>query len=687
VADDLYLILRAGDRYARAGGDIRFSSTGPKGWSWTLAATGQGGDDGHFAGVYSDEGGGVLSVGKTWASGVSLTLFAAGGMSERGSRVAATAEAFTLTGDNFYNPVWGPQGGETPQGEGGKMRNSRATRAKYFFAAAELTAPLDERNVLSLTLAMRTNRGGRTRLAWYDAHSPLPDYYRSMPSFFPDWEPAEIIADAWREGDPTVTQIDWRDLYYNNTLAADGRATYIVEEQVEAARNVHLILSVDRRVSPALDISYGVRARRDNSRFFKVADDMLGAEWVPNVDQYVTDDDGEPHTFPPNENDLRNPGRQVRRGERFGYDYSMVRLVPSLFSTLRWSGPRHGVTASASLTHTRLQREGFYEKELFPGGASFGRSAPLAFTTWSLAAAGWVGVGARHSFSLSLLASTEAPFADDIFLSPRQNNLIAAGAVPSGLYGAEAAWAFTGEWIDLRLGGFVNSTVGEMQVRQYYDDLASRFADMVVRGIDRLSYGVEAGITARPTRWLTLSAGASLGRYRYNSEPTATLHEDESGEIFSEGVVCYMSGLSTGLPSRVAGWEAAFSNRRYLRFSLSGEWLGGRAVEVNPLFHSSRVTGINSAPEIMAQFTGQERLADAFTLGASLSKGWVAGRGFVRVAASVRNLLGTLIIHSAYEQMRILRRGSGLERTLEPAPPKYLYAYPRTWNVSISYRL
>ncbi len=686
--ESFYVLLRAGDRYSRGGGDIRHSHTTKNGWSWALAATGQYGDDGHIAGVYSDEAGGIASLGKRWRGGVSLTFFGAGGVSERGSRTSATAEAFDLTGDDLYNPTWGRQGSQGDRG--GKTRNSRTTRARYFFAAAELTAPLGDDRTLSMTLAVRGNRGGRTRLAWYDAHSPMPDYYRSMPSFFPDWQAAETIADAWHAQDPTVTQLDWDDLYYNNTLAPDGRATYIVEEQVEAARDLHANLSIDRRTGGGVELSYGIRFRRDGSRFYKVADDMLGAEWVPNVDQYVTDtagDGGEYHTALPNENDLRDPGRQVRRGDRFGYDYALVRLVPSAFGVVRWNGPRHGLTASASVTHTRLRREGFYEKELFPGGESFGPSADLAFTTWSLGVAAYLNAGARHSFSLAALTSTEAPFARNIFLSPQQNNLIAAGAAPSGLHGAEAAWTFTGGWVDVRFGGFVNAVTGEMQIRQYYDDLASTFADMVVRGIDRLGYGVEAGVEMRPTGWLTLRLGGSLGEYRYNSEPLAVLHEDASGGIFSEGIVCYMSGLSTGLPRAVAGAEIAYSDRRYLRFSLSGEWLGGRAVEVNPLFHSSRVTGINSAPEIMERFTGQERLPDAFTLGVSLSKGWVVGRGFLRLAGSVRNLLSERIVHSGYEQMRIRRLGSGLDRTLVPFPPKYLYGYPMTWSVTLSLRL
>jgi hypothetical protein len=304
-----------------------------------------------------------------------------------------------------------------------------------------------------------------------------------------------------------------------------------------------------------------------------------------------------------------------------------------------------------------------------------------------LSAAGWVDVGAWHSFSLSAVAASEAPFARDVFLSPQQNNLVAAGGEPSGLYGAEATWAVTGRVADFRLGGFVNAVTGETRVRQYYDDLSSTFSDMVVRGVDRLGYGVEAGVEVRAARWLSLAAGGSVGEFRYNSEPVATIHEDASGDVIADGIVCYMSGLHTGPPEVAAGAEIAFSDRRYLRFSLQGEWLARRWVEINPLFHSSRVTGINPAPEIMRLFTDQERLPDAFTLGASLSKGWVLGRGYLRIAGSVRNLLSATIIHSAYEQMRIRRRGSGLDRTLEPFPAKYLYAYPATWSLTLSYRL
>ncbi len=699
AGEGLYVLTRAGDRYSRGGGDLRHSGAGGRGWSWTVGATGEAGDDGHIKGVFTNALGGVASLSKEWASGARLTFFGAGGVSERGARTAATEEAFALIGNKLYNPVWGLQEG--------RVRNSRVNGVRQFFGAVEFSVPLGSfaaaegvaggigrERMLYVSVAYRRARGGRSRLAWMDTHSPMPDYYRSMPSFFPPGAAEELVEAAWRSGDERITQVNWHNLYYNNTLAADGRATYLVEEQVEQANDVHLAATVNAQIDSELSLAYGVRVGVESSRFFKEAADLLGAQWLPNIDQYADDPtDGEYHAEPPNENDLRNPGRQVAVGKRFGYDYAFTRLRPSVFGSLHWNRATYGLVAEASLTYARMQREGFYEKELFPGdaaeglGGSFGRSPAVEFTTFSASLSAYWSPSVRHSLSVSALAATEAPRMADMFLSPEQNSLMVSDLTPSGLFGAEAAWVWTGEGARLRAAAFVNAQTSETQVYRYYDDLAGAFSDMVVRGVNRLAMGVELGAEVRLARPLTLAMGASVGDFRYNSEPRATIFDDATGRLISDDIVCYVSGLRTGPPQTVLGTKLEYYDRKYWRITLYGEWLGRRHVEINPLYHSSRIVGINAAPEVMALFTGQERLPDAFTLGASVSKGWVLRRGYLRIVGSARNLLSTSIIHSGYEQMRIRRLGSGSERTLVPFPSKYLWSYPMTWNVTVSYRL
>lgn len=671
--------LRGGDRGHRLAFDTNGRLPLGKKWNGTGTITGRWGPDGHIKGVGSNGAGVLFSVsGGLWKD-ATLTLAAAGEISRSGLRTAAADEAFALTDDAMYNPSWGYQNG--------RARNSRMRNTASTLFTARLETPLGEGRKLTAGATARLARRGQTFLAWYGTHSPMPDYYRVMPSYFPDWSVVETIAEAWREGDPTVTQLNWDDLILNNSLESGGHAIYIVEERVERSTGLHFNLRIDRAIGGGLNVSYGLRVRSGRSRNFKEAADLLGAGHILNIDQYATD--GEEGYYPgaPSENDLRTPGRRVGEGERFGYDYALTLIEPSAFGIVRWNRIRYGLTVSGSLARTVLRRRGYYEKGLFPGSESFGRSPAEGFTTGSVNASAWWNVSIRQRLSLSALASNEAPTADAVFISPRQHNHTIANPTAPQVYGAEVSWSLAGKSVDLRLTGFVNSATGETEIRSYYDDLASEFSNMIVRGIDKLCYGIEAGIEARLSRTLSLRAGGSAATYRYNSEPSATVLADRDGAVISEGIVCYLSGLRLGPPQFTAAAEMAYSGFSYLRASISCEWAGGRHVAINPLYHSSRVAGINSAPEIMALFSSQERLPDAFTVGASISKGFVFKNGYLRLAASVRNLLSSRIVYSGYEQMRIMRQGSGINRTYAPFPTKYLYAYPLTWSFTLSYSL
>jgi hypothetical protein len=679
TSDRLYMVARGSNRGYRGGVDV--SAKGSRdSLHYSIDFSGRWGGDAIIKGVYSNNIGDVVSVTKKMRHKGQLSIVGAYNNSSQGLRSAATAEAFELTGDRFYNPAWGYD----PQT--GRVRNSRQRHNSRYFLVAVYETPLGSTRKLTATLGYRGGRSGYTTLAWYNTHSPMPDYYRKMPSYFPQWSAQTLITEAWREQDPATTQLDWTELYYVNSLT-DAPATYILEERVTLTSDLSAVLRIDRKLDSGLNLAYGVEFRGERSRRFKEATDMLGGEWVYNIDQYVNDFDGEYRVGAGYDNDIRHPARKVGEGDRFGYDYALKYPAGRVFGIARWNKAQWGVTVAGHLQQSWLMRRGFYEKELFPAGESFGRSSVSQFTTYSLNAAAYWNVSVRHRLSLAAVVSSKEPTADNVFISPEQNNFQIANAQPFGMYGAEVSWSFAGKDVDVRVSGFVNAITDQTEIRSYYDDLSGVFSNMIISGIDRLGYGVEVGVEARFTRWLSMRAGGSVGHYRYNSEPTATILADIDNSIVSQGIICYMSGLKTGAPEAVAAAELTYSNRRYWRTSLIGEWAGSRWVAINPLYHSSRVTGISPSPEVMNRFTSQERLPDAFTLGLSVSKGFVLAKGYLRVAATVRNILGSQIIYSGYEQIRILRSGSGINRTLLPFPSKYLWSYPPTLNFTISYSL
>ena len=103
----------------------------------------------------------------------------------------------------------------------------------------------------------------------------------------------------------------------------------------------------------------------------------------------------------------------------------------------------------------------------------------------------------------------------------------------------------------------------------------------------------------------------------------------------------------------------------------------------------TRVTDLAASPEEFEAMIEQQRLGDALTVGLSAMRSWSIGgvQSRLTLVASVRNLLCDKgIVYSAYEPSRVLRSGSGINIHYRPMPERYTYAYPLSFNVSLSYK-
>ena len=54
--------------------------------------------------------------------------------------------------------------------------------------------------------------------------------------------------------------------------------------------------------------------------------DLLGARYLTDIDRYLIDDDTYSNLL---QNDLRHPDREIREGDRFGYDYALLMRRPA----------------------------------------------------------------------------------------------------------------------------------------------------------------------------------------------------------------------------------------------------------------------------------------------------------------------------------------------------------------------
>lgn len=669
------LSLRFTDRNYRAG--VRFSYACRPGREWELSAgvEARTGRDMHIQGVFTQALTVAVRAGKTWSGGWRLGLVASLPVSLRGVRTSSTEETFTLTGDPYYNPGWGYQNG--------RIRNSHVRRECLPMVAVVLGAEPSTSTSLTAAIGLETGVRRYSSLEWFDARTPVPDDYRSLPSYFSDPQVAAIVADRWRSEDARYTQIDWDELYAQNRMRNDDPA-FVLADRVERVTGVRFTVKGRTDAGPGLAFHYGLRLRFDRSRNYKEVRDLLGGGGLNDIDYYLIDGDTYRNSL---RNDLRHPDRRVGEGGRYGYDYALVSYAAGVFGTLEFHSDRFRFVAGLRVDDFTLRRRGYYEKELFPGEGSFGRSRSISLTPYVLSiSAGWAFTPSQY-LQLGVTRSAEAPEAADLFLQPQYNNRTVDDPAALRRWDAALDYRFSGRRVRLQLTAFASLSRGEIQTRSHFDDLASQFCDRVVSGIGLLCYGIEGAADIRFSYRWQLSLAAAGARYRYADNPVVCLYADADNTLIDAGSQSYMNGCTQGGAPQLTGTAGFSYFGRGWGFRLSASYAGFRYAEPDPLRRTARVA-VQSAesPEAFRIFMEQERLSDAFTLDASVWKSFRFGSSRLTASLSACNLLNdTAAAYHAYESPRIRRIRSGSMTYYRPFDNRLTYAYGRSFFLSVSY--
>ena len=154
--------------------------------------------------------------------------------------------------------------------------------------------------------------------------------------------------------------------------------------------------------------------------------------------------------------------------------------------------------------------------------------------------------------------------------------------------------------------------------------------------------------------------------------------------------------ITAGLSYYNKGWWAA----------INANYAGLRYIEPSAIMRTDRILAMATSPEQLKSLTTQERLRDAFTIDASLSKTLYISRLNKKIYSmkaaprfedkhprsrlifriGVRNLLGSSnIVYNAYESSRLQRHKLADEYLYNRQASRYLYAYPRTFYASATF--
>ncbi|MGQ9846137.1 MAG: TonB-dependent receptor plug domain-containing protein [Bacteroidales bacterium] len=650
-----------------------------KGWAYAISLSKRYAEKGYVEGTWYDAYSYFASVEKKWNDkhNTSVTFF--GSPYKRAMQSPATQECYDLIGSNYYNPNWGYQDGI--------KRNAKVRNVHQPLGLIYDKYQFNDQLSLTTTIGYQFGRYGTTALNWYNANDPRPDYYRYLPSY-QALDPTQtnpypyLFTTQYWTSSPSVYQINWNNLYQINYLAkANGEsARYIVEEQRkdnnQALYNTYLTYDLNDNTT----IYGGLNGTLGKTHYFKTVNDLLGANYWLDVDQFAERD------FPTNniilENDLNNPGKKVKEGDIFGYNYNIHYNNHNAWFLFSQKLNKIDFYIQAQGSNTSFWRYGYMKNGRYPDN-SYGKSKVNSFIHYAAKSGVTYKITGRHFLIANVAYLTNPPLAENAFINARTSDRIGKNLSKESILSGDVSYFYRGVNTSFKITAYQTYFNNQTDVRSYYDDSYQTFVNIQLQGIDKVHQGIELGTEIKINSEFTLTGAYNFGNYVYTSNPQATLSYDNGSKPDTIETIYQKYFYIPGFQN-AGSIGLKYRNAKYWFVSINFNTFDKNYLEFAPSRRTTNaIANLGPGDPLIKKITEQQKLKGGYTLDFSLGKSWKIKDYYIGINANINNLLDKKdLIAGGYEQMRY----DNVTHNINKFPPKYLYAYGRTYFIMLTFR-
>lgn len=662
------------------------------GWSYSLSASRRWGSSGYIEGTFYDAVSGFLSVEKKISNKHSLGITVLDSPSSRGAFSGSVQEAYDLAGSNYYNANWGFQNGE--------VRNSRVNTVNQPIAILRHDWSANDRISVTTSAAGQVGTFGTTRLEWYGANDPRPDYYRKLPSFYRADGLNDIADDvaAKFSGSPEGRQLDWDRMYLINQgrnvtveNANDSGesltgplAAYLIAEQHFDNEKYNFNSVIEAVVSDNFTINGGINFLYENVHNYKIIDDLLGADFFVDLDEFALRDfPGSPELA---QNDLQNLNRIVYEGDKFGWNYDIVTQKAGGWLQGQLSIKQFDLFAAGEVSNTSFYRNSFYQNGKFPD-SSLGKSETNTFNNYGLKAGVTYKIDGRNYLYGVGTARTRAPFSRFAYLSPRTRHETVKDLQSETIQGLELGYIFRYAGLKGRVSGYYTTFANQIENSSFYDDQQRTFVNFILAGVDKTHQGIELGLEAALTSTLSVEFAAAIGANQYTSRPLGTYTQDNDANIIAEDRTLYIKNFYVPGPQQAYTVGLDYRSPKYWFVSLNVNYFRNIYLDFNPDRRTDEAVSQLLLPdrqELFEQIIQQEKLPNQYTVDFFGGKSWRINYDyFLNLTVGVNNVLNNKGFRTGgFEQGRFDYEGLNVDRF----PPRYFYAFGTTYSAGLTLR-
>lgn len=612
------------------------------GWGFMASGSRRWANEGRIDGTFYDAWAYYLGAEKKINDQHTLNLTVMGAPYRRSTNSPATQEIYDLMGTG-YNAYWGYQNGE--------KRSERIK--KNHEPMGQLTHHWDfnENSKLTSTISYQTGKNGGSRLDWYKGNNPSPIYYRRMPSF------DDSTLAAWQNNDTSFTQINWQDIYTANLNQADGHGVYALVSDVNEDDILAFSSTLRSQLNDKTTLFAGVNYKSTNSEIYRELDDLLGAQFYWDIDDYA--DPGQSGNY-----DESNPNRKAYEGDRIQYNYETTHDVMDAWASANFKVEKFDLTLGGKLSNTSIQRNGLFDNYQYTN--SYGESEKHDFLDYGAKLQLIYKIDGRNFITANGAYYTNAPTVNDVFPQGRENNSSIPDLESTKVSSADINYILRGSKVKARVTGYYTKTADEVETSFGYLDFedANLFTAEVLSGVDKQYFGTEIAVDAQLTTRIRAKAVASIGQYTYTNNPDLYYFSDDYAE---EGGYRYL-GTSYLKDYKLAvspqkGYSLGFEYRdpNYWWFGVTGNFLADNYVDIAPSRRTDRFIR-DQYGDLYPQVTEeglrrtlqQEKFDDQFMLNANVGKTFRFGDYYMGISLTVNNVLDNKDYRTGgFEQLRV----------------------------------
>lgn len=667
------------------------------GWSYALSGSKRWGDEGYVKGTFYDGYSYFGTIEKLIGTRHSLSLTGYGLKSKNGRSSPAIQELYDLAGSNYYNPNWGWQDG--------KKRNASVADNQSLSFIFMHDFKIDNKQWLVSSVAVIKNTSKNSGLDWYNASNPRPDYYRNLPSYFSDFPEIEQQLTQLYQNNDSLLQINWNALYEANyksdtTLTdANGIAgnnisgkwsRYILENRVTDNTLITFNSYYNRILTDHITLSAGIGYRTQQSDFYKEVKDLLGGDFYVDLNQYAELDN--PGNNVVIQNDLNNPNRVLKEGDKFGYDYTAHTARMNVWAQAAFRTGKVDGFLSGEVINIGFYREGNTKNGLFPDN-SFGNADKQTFTNPSVKAGVTYKFDGRNFLFVNGGIISRAPFFENAYLSARVQNSTAPGLTSEKITSVEGGYLMKAPRLKIRVAGYLSNFNDGVETRSFFNEATNSFGNLTLTKIDKRHTGIEVAVDRNFGKGISGMVAASLGQFYYASRPVGTFTEDESATPLYTNETIYVKNLRVGgLPQTAVTAGASYRSPKFWSVNVNVNYFDDMYIDFSPIRRTVEALDLlDAGSEQYEKILKQEKADSKVTVDAFFSWSYKLNRSikalkrnsFMVINAGVTNLLDEKKFKTGgFEQLRF----DFAQQNPDKYPPKYFYAPGRTYFISLIFR-